>query len=241
MSEWDLPPDVQEANIERLGGGGFAWESGVYDATVKMVYLNQAESEAVSFNVILENSTGKELRESYWIKSGKAKGHKTYYTKDGENFPLPGYSVAQSLCVAATGKSLSDVMKSAEKKMVNLYNAEAKKEVPTERPVLSDLTGKPVKAAIHQITENKRKKNDTTGKYETTAETRTINECKFFGNMEGKTADEISKNQPAEFFDKWAEKNTGIVIDKTNKNAGATSAADLMNTPPAESQPSLFG
>jgi len=50
MSEWELPKNVETQSIERVGGG-FAWESGVYDATVKMVYLNQSASEAVSFNV----------------------------------------------------------------------------------------------------------------------------------------------------------------------------------------------
>ena len=52
MSEWELPKNVETQSIERVGGG-FAWESGVYDATIKMVYLNQSASEAFSFNIIL--------------------------------------------------------------------------------------------------------------------------------------------------------------------------------------------
>ena len=75
MSEWELPASVEAQSIERIGGS-YAWESGVYDTTVKMVYMNQSESGAVSFNVILENSSGKELKESFWIKSGNAKGNK---------------------------------------------------------------------------------------------------------------------------------------------------------------------
>ena len=55
MSEWELPKTVETQSIERVGGGGFAWESGVHDTTIKMVYLNQAASEAQSFNIILEN------------------------------------------------------------------------------------------------------------------------------------------------------------------------------------------
>ena len=68
MSEWELPKNVETQSIERVGGG-FAWESGVYDATVKMVYLNQSASEAVSFNVILEKNGGNfsELREIHWL------------------------------------------------------------------------------------------------------------------------------------------------------------------------------
>lgn len=225
MSEWELPPNVETTNIERVGGG-YAWESGVYEAIIQMVYLNQAKSEAVSFNIIIKNSNGKELKESFWIKSGKPKGNKTYYTKDGKDYPLPGYSVANSMCVAVTGESLAKVMLTIEKKTINIYNHEVGKEVPTERPVLMKLINKPIKVAVHQITEDRTKKNEA-GQYESTGESRLINECKFFGNPEGKTAEEILNKEDATMFDKWAEKNTGTVIDKTTKNTGA-SAADIM-------------
>jgi hypothetical protein len=241
MSEWELPKDVEKQSIERVGGG-FAWESGVYDAVVKMVYLNQSASEAVSWNVIIVNSDGKELREAFWIKSGKAKGNKTYFTKDGKNYPLPGYSLANSMCIAATGEDLDACMKSSEKKTVNIYNVEQKKEVPTERPVVMGLINKPVKVAVHQVVEDKMTKGSN-GNYESTGETRTVNNCKFFGNCDGKTAEEIENNTDAVMFDKWAAKNTGNVIDKSSKSK-PNSAADIMGSTPANSnndkQGSLF-
>tara|TARA_Y100001951_G_scaffold86144_1_gene76404 strand:+ start:856 stop:1599 length:744 start_codon:yes stop_codon:yes gene_type:complete len=241
MSEWELPANVETTSIERVGGG-FAWESGVYDTTIKMVYLNQSASEAVSFNVILEKNSGNfsELRENFWIKSGKTKGNKTYYTKDGKDYPLPGYSVANSMCVAVTGESLAKCMDSAEKKTVNVWNSELKKETPTERPVIMSLVGKPVKVAVHQVIEDKTAKNDK-GEYVPTGAARTLNQCKFFGNSEGKTAEEILNDVPPEKFDKWAQKNTGTVIDKSTKNKGGNSAADIMGSAPAdESKGSLF-
>ena len=230
MSEWELPKNVETQSIERVGGG-FAWESGVYDATIKMVYLNQSASEAVSFNVILEKNGGNmaELRENFWIKSGKAKGNKTYYTKDGKDYPLPGYSVANSMCVAVTGDSLPKCMESAEKKTVNVWNPELKKEAPTERPVIMSLVGKSVKVAVHQVIEDKTAK-DASGNYVPTGASRTLNQCKFFGNSEGKTAEEIEKDLPPEKFDKWAQKNTGTVIDKSTKKNGSSSAADIMGS-----------
>ena len=240
MSEWELPEGVETQSIERVGGG-FAWESGVYDATVKMVYLNQSAKEAVSFNVILQNSAGKELKESFWIKSGKAKGNKTYFTKDGKDYPLPGYSTANSMCVAVTGESLAKCMESVEKKTINVYNVELRKEAPSERPVLTGLLNKPVKVAVHQVLEDKVAKT-ASGQYEPTGESRTVNECKFFGNPEGKTAEEITSDQPATMFDKWAAKNTGTVIDKSSK-AKTTSAAAIMGSAPVDSngkQDSLF-
>jgi ribosomal 50S subunit-recycling heat shock protein len=243
--EWELPANVETTNIERLGGG-YAWESGVYDAIIKMAYITQAKSGAIGFNVLLENSQGKELKECFYIKSGKAKGNKTYYTKDGKDYPLPGYSVANSLCVAATGMSLPKCMATHETKTINVYDPAAGKEVPAERPVIMAVHNKPIKVAVHQITEDKNKKNDATGKYESTGETRTVNECKFFGNTEGFTADEITNKKEAKFFDTWAAKNTGNVIDKSTKNAAGASAADIMqggstdNATSAETTNKLF-
>ena len=241
MSEWELPKNVETQSIEGTGGG-FEWESGVYDATIKMVYLNQSKTEAVSFNIILEKNSGNfaELRESFWVKSGKAKGNKTFYTKDGKDYPLPGYSVANSMCVAVTGDRLPKCMDSAEKKTVKVWNPEHKKEMPTERPVITSLIGKTVKVAVHQVIEDKQAKNEK-GEYVSTGTSRTVNQCKFFGNTEGKTAEEITGKEAATKFDKWAQKNTGTVIDKSTKSKGGNSAADIMGSASTDtSKDSLF-
>ena len=243
MSEWALPKSVETQSIEGTGGG-FAWESGVYDATVKMVYLNQTASEAMWFNVILEKNSGNfaELRENFCVKSGKAKGNKTYYTKDGKDYPLPGYSIANSMCVAVTGESLPKCMESVEKKTVKVWNPEQKKEVPAERPVIMSLVGKPVKVAVHQVIEDRTARN-ANGEYVPTGAARTINKCKFFGNAEGKTAEEIEKGEPAARFDKWAQKNTGTVVDTSTKSKDGNSAANIMETsanPATDKQGSLF-
>ena len=242
MNEWALPKNVETQSIERVGGGGFAWESGVYDATVKMVYLNQAVSEARSFNIILENSEGKELRETFWVRSGKAKGNKVYYEKNGKQFPLPGYSLANSLCVAAVGESLAKCIESAEKKTINIWNSEIKKEAPTERPVVMKLVNKPIKVAVHQVIEDRMSK-DSNGLYVSTGESRTVNNCKFFGNGAGKTAEEITKGAESTMFDKWAARNTGTIVDKSSKTK-TTSAANIMgtsaNTNTNDKQGSLF-
>ena len=231
VSEWDLPSTVEAQSIERIGGGGYTWESGVYLTTVKMVYLNQSKGGAISFNVLLENANGKELKEAMWVRSGDAKGNKSYYTgRDGVDHPLPGYSVANSMCVAATGTSLAECMASAEKKSVNLYNPELKKEVATERPVLMALLNTSVSVAVSQINEDKTSMNSS-GEYVPTGDTRIVNECKFFGNTAGLTTEEILEGKPAVMFDKWAAKNNGVVIDKTSKGTTATeSAASILNT-----------
>ena len=231
MSDWDLPKNVEKVSTESMGG--YLWESGVYKAVVKMAYLDQAKSGAISVNVVLENSSGKELKEAFYIKSGNAKGNKTYYEKAGKSYPLPGYSTANSLCVAAADSHLSDCLDKTEKKMVLIYDYDERKEVPKERPVIIPLLGSSVTVAVHQIIQNKNVKNDS-GEYVPSGETRSINECKFFGNADGKSAEEMNNNSDALVFDKWAKKNVGIVIDKSSKslvkNTSNTSAS-IFNQP----------
>lgn len=235
MSEWELPASVETTTIERVGGGSFLWDSGVYKANIEMVYLDQAKSGAVSFNILLKNEEGKELKEAMYIKSGDKKGNKTYYEKDGKQFPLPGYSTANSLCISAVGKPLHEVLGAVEKKMVNIYNSELKKEVPTERPVPMELVGKTITVAVHNIVEDKNIKNDA-GEYVPSGETRGKNECKFFGNAEGLSTEEKQKGEEPKIFKAWAEKNDGIVIDKTS---GAKQ--NKAEVAPAPSASSMFG
>jgi len=226
MSEWELPESVKPQSIE--GVGGRIWESGVYKSTIAMVYLDQAKSGAVSFNVELKNASGQTLKEAMYIRSGDKKGNKTYYTgKDKVDRPLPGYAAANSLCIAATGENLAKCMGNVEKKTIKIYNFDQKKDLPTERPVLTGLLNKPITVAVHQMLEDKNKKNDA-GEYVPTGETRAKNECKFFGNAEGKSSEEILAGEEATVFDKWAEKNTGKVIDKSTKKDSQSSAAAIM-------------
>ena len=103
------------------------------------------------------------------------------------------------------------------------------------------LVNKPVKVAVHQVIENRQVKNESTGKYEPSGQTRTVNECKFFGNKDGKTAEEIINKTEAVKFDKWAEKNTGSVINKaSNTPKGSNSAASIMGSTPTDQADSLF-
>lgn len=236
MSEWELPSTVEVVSTERVGGGSYLWESGVYKAQVKMVYLDQAKSGAVSFNIILTNEEGKELREAMYIKSGNAKGNKTYYEKDGKQYPLPGYATANSMCVAATGKALPECMESIEKKMVNIYNADQKKEVPTERPVVMSLLNQTVTVAVHEVVEDKNIKN-AAGEYVPSGETRSRNECKFFGDAAGRTAEEIQNGAEPAKFKQWAEKNAGKKVDRSK---GATGGAAAPTAAPAPTASSMF-
>jgi hypothetical protein len=205
------------ADVETTGGGGNkrVWDAGVYDVIVEMATVEESKGGATSVNVTLKNSDKESklfpLRDTFWITSGTAKGANPYYVdKAGKKHPLPGYTVANRMCIAMTGNPLNEVIPTGEKKTINAYSWEAKKEVPTEKFVLTDLIGKPVKIALVTNLENKRAKNIASGVYEATAETIEKNEVRYFANIvTGLSVDEMAAGttEPT-FMAEWASKNT---------------------------------
>lgn len=230
-----------EGEEDRLGGGGFTVESGLYDLTVKLAYLSESQGGATALNVTIETDDGKEIRQQFWLTSGREKGQKNYYvTEKGEKKYLPGFNSANSLCLLTIGKELSDVVAAAETKVIKLYDYETKAERNTEVPMLVELLNQRVTGGVHKQKVDKRVKGDD-GTYRATGETRYQNEVnKFFRIEDGLTVKEIESGvTQAKFKEDWGNKWTGIEVDKSSgASAGTTSGA-----PSAANKPrtSLFG
>ncbi len=225
-------------------GGGFVLDTNLYNFTVKLAYLQKADSEALSLVVHLTTEDGKDVRQQFWMTSGKAKGCKNFYVdKNGDKQYLPGFNMANSLCLLTVGKEIAQL--ETETKVVNLYSSEARAEVPTNVEMLTELLGKQVFGGLIKQIVDKTKKNESTGEYEPTGETREENELdKLFRERDGKTTAEILAQAPeAVFIETWKKKWVGQVKDKSTKTAGtagapkATGAATTGTTKP---QNSLF-
>ena len=208
-----------KANVEGekdvLGGGGVL-DTNVYPMKVKVAYFTSAASGAVAIN-LQGDVDGKEVRQQFWVLSGNDKGNKNTYTKDGKEYYLPSFLTANSLALLTVGKELSQL--DVEKKVIKLYDFEAKEERPTEVDVLVELTGQLIQAGIQKQTVDKNEKGDD-GKYYPTGETREINEIvKFFRYDDGLTVPEIEKGvTEAKFKDDWVTKWAGKVINKAKGN-----------------------
>ena len=211
-----------------VGGSKFGvWESGVYDTVIELAYADESKGGAMSVNFVFKTSDGKELRQNIFVTSGKEKGQLNYYTnKDGEKRYLPGFTTTNDICLLTVGEALADL--STETKMLNIYNFDQKKDVPTKKEVLTDLIGKEVTLAVTKKIEDK---------YNKPGETVTINEIsKVFRAADKMTANEIREEaSAAEFYDLWKEKNTGRVVDKSGK--GGKAEAGKTDAP----KKSLFG
>jgi hypothetical protein len=219
--------DIAEEK-DSLGGGSRVRESGIYRFTVALAYLQLASSEAMGLHLVLKDEAG-EFKQAMYLTSGKEKGKLNYYKdKDGNKHYLPGFNMANSLALLTTGREISAL--STEEKVVNIYNFESKSEVPTKVQCITDIMGQEVYAAVMKRVVDKSAK-DAAGVYQPTGETREENEIdKFFCAKDGfdkMTSAEIKAKQASGttpevlFFDQWAEKNNGKVIDKSTKGAGA--------------------
>ena len=230
----NLASDASIADEKDSIGGSGPLDSGLYNCTVSMAHINKASSGALGLVLTLKTSDNKEVRQTLWMTSGTAKGSKNYYEdKNGEKHYLPGFIAANALSLLTVGKEISQL--DTETKVINLYSAEAKAEVPTKVEVIMDLLGQEIIAGIIKQTVDKTKKNEATGQYEATGETREENEIdKFFRAKDRMTTAEIrAQAEEATFINAWDQKWTGKVKDRAKGAASGLPGVPKMGGAPA--------
>lgn len=232
-------------------GGGFLVDSGVHNMMIEMAYAGQSSKGALSLTLHLRSIADNSLvRSTIYVTSGTAKGTKNTYTdkETGKERPLPGFSLANSLCQVVLGKNLSDVAQ--EEKVIKRYDAEAKTEVPQKTQVLVELLNQPVQAGIIKRTVDKMVWNQNANAYTPDGTVKDENEVdKFFRARDGLTQTEIQAGATeSSFKDKWADKWTGVHEDKSTvskgavkKGAPATSAATAPAETSQKTDDNLFG
>lgn len=214
----NLAEAKMEETTDVVGGSKFdPVPSGIYDATVKLMYAGEAQSGAKNVTVVLDVD-GSEVSETIYV-TNKA-GDPFYVDKEsGKNMPLPGYQTINELCLLTTEQELSEV--DMENKTVKIYNFTERKELPTEVPVIVDALTKPVKVAVFREIVDKEKKGDD-GKYHPTGETRTQNTIvKFMQHETSRTVNEYMREiEQPEWATEWIERHSG---KDRNKARGAAS------------------
>lgn len=221
-------PDVKIAEEKDSVGGNSLFDSGLYLFRVGMAYIAKSGSGSLGLNLTLVGPDKKELRTAVYMTGGDAKGNKPYYTKDGVNYPLPGFTLANSLAMLTTGKEIGDL--DTEEKVIKIYDFTAKAEVPTKVQAVTELIGQEIYAGVLKQIDDKSQKNDA-GVYVATGETREANEIdKFFcareTHLKMTTTEVKAGAEEAAFFKLWEEKNVGTVRDKSKgAPAGGTAGA----------------
>jgi hypothetical protein len=221
----DLSTDSEIANEKDSVGSGGVLESGCYLSTVTLAYVTQAEGGAKGLVLNFKTDEGRDIRQTLWMTSGKAKGCKNYYEdKNGQKQYLPGFLNANALALLTVGKEISQL--DTETKVVSVWNKTAKAEVPTKVEVPVDLMGKEIVVGLIKQTVDKTAKNDSTGTYDPTGETRDENEIdKFFRAADKMTTAEVrAEAQEASFVNTWEAKWTGKTRNKAKGVTGTAGA-----------------
>lgn len=214
-------------------GGYSPLESGVYEATIKTVYITNSAKGAMAANLIADIE-GREYREQIWITN--AKGENFFVNKQsGNKVPLPGFTILNDICLAALKKPLAQL--DTEPKVFKLYDYEAKAELPKEVPTIVDLCDtKVILGIIKQIVDKNVK--DGNGNYVPSGEVREENVIdKVFSAETKMTSNEVAsgKTEPS-FIAKWMEKNQGQTRNRAKGKAEGTAGA-----PQKPATKSLFG
>lgn len=230
----------QDIKLDNDYTGSTLLESGTYKATTELAYITTSKGGAMALNYVGKTDTGAKITQQFWMTSGTAKGGKNTFTdKQGNEQYLPGFMAANSLSLLTVGKEIADT--SVEEKVINLYDYDQKKEVPTKVQMFIDLVGTEIIAGVQKQTVDKTAKNDA-NQYVPTGETRSANEVvKFFRAKDSLTVTEITAEvQEAAYIHVWTGQNEGKVIDKSTPSNGATAGAPNKPTKAASKTASLF-
>jgi hypothetical protein len=239
----NLTNEGLEETQDRLGG--FApLETGIYTGEIKALYGGKSAGGATSLTVIVDFE-GREYRETLYVTNRK--GENFFLNKDDntKKVPLPGFTVADDICLIATGEPLAN--QEPEEKVIKVFDFDAKKELPTNVPMITAAIGQKISLGIVKQTVNKNEKQGD--EWVPTAETRDENviEKVFHPELKLTVAEARNGQEEAKFWDAWIQKNEGQTRDKRKlkgDQGGVTGAPKAGGSAPASSgQPrkSLFG
>lgn len=240
----NLTNDGLEEAEDRLGGFQ-PLQSDIYTTKIKAFFAGESVNGAKSVTVIADIN-GKEYRETLYVTNRN--GENFYLNKQDKTkkVPLPGFTTADDICLAATGVSLAD--QEWEEKVVKLYDSEAKKELPKAVMMAVDVLGKEVSLGIQLELSNKGVKQ-ADGSYVDGPEERQSNTiAKVFHTETKMTMAEARQGKEAgEFWDSWLERNKGEVRDKRTikdgqggAKVGAAPKAGASSSSDAPAKKSLF-
>ncbi|AWN06216.1 putative ssDNA-binding protein [Erwinia phage phiEaP8] len=208
-----------EKQEDRVGGGGFILDTDLYTGRIKAAYVGKSSGGAMSITILFTPAGGKEYRETVYITK---KTGENFYVKDGKKYPMPGFSLINNLCMIATGAPLDQ--QETEEKVLNIWNSDEKKELPTAVQVISGLTDAEVTFAIQKVLENKSelRGNDYVAIPDTRESNNIVNVIHTESGLTVREAEE-GKTEPV-YGPAWLEKNKGQVYDKRTIKDGAAGA-----------------
>ncbi len=208
----NLTNEGLEETTDRLGGFQIR-ATDIYPATIKAAYAGQSAGGAHNVTIVAELPDG-EYSETIYVTNKKGENWFLNQNDKSKKVPLPGFTTIDDICLVTTGKPLAE--QDTEEKVVKIYDFDERKELPKAVPMLVDLIGQTLFLGIVQQTVDKNQKNESTGEYEPTGETRDKNVIeKVFHDPTKMTVVEARQGatEPV-IYGKWLSKNKGQAHNK---------------------------
>lgn len=216
----DLHKDVVvEKEVDRVGTGKFTLDTGIYEFTIKQMYPVKNTGGSYSMQLVLETPDKKTFNPCiyYMDASGDVTTISNYGATKGKRVFTIGYNQLESICQLAIGKSLVEVAKSKQSKVVvKQFTKDEKVTVD----MYMDIIGSKIQMAIEERRVNKQVNSgqlNAKGKplYVNTSEDRLINEFVKVYNEAGFTSQELEAGKTTtDHKNLWSEKNAGKLVDK---------------------------
>jgi hypothetical protein len=244
----NLTTEGLEQTEDRVGGFQ-PLETDAYTGEIKAFYATKSAGGANAVNIILALEGGREYRETIYVTNRNGENFYLNQNDKSKKVPLPGFVIAEDICLVTVEKPLSAI--AFEDKVMNIYDPDAKREVPKSVPMAVELIGKTVTLGIVNQLENKSEKQGD--EYVPIADTRNVNftDKVFHTGTKMTTVEARNGAEKAVFFDAWVERNKGNIRDKRTIKDGAGGNAGQAGRPgggapqaggaPAGPKKSLFG
>lgn len=221
---------VQAEDNDYLGGS-YLKESDLYKVKIDMMYDVKAASgaEAVAFVFKCDDDT--EIKQTIYY-TNKA-GEHMYASKKpgGPKTPSMGFNLINSLFAVVLGPDTA--IPTPQDKEINIWNAEAKAELPKSMPVYTTMLGKEVVLGLLKDRVNKNVKGDNG--WVATNEDQEENSINKFFSDKGFTSTEMkAKLEVPEFAAKWKAQWAGKVRDRFKPVAGLPMPASSSTAAAAE-------
>ncbi|MNO13148.1 hypothetical protein D3C76_27740 [compost metagenome] len=234
----NLKSDGLEKTQDRLGGGFQPLDTDIYDVTIKALYAGKSPNGAHSISIIGTLPDGKEYRETIWITNRKGENWFLNKQDQSKKVPMPGFTIVDDLFQIVLGQSLSEV--TFEERTLNLWDFDAGKELPKAVNCAVEAHGQVVKLGIWKKLEDVNKKNEATGEYEPSGETKEVNAIDkvyhpdlLLTVVEAREAEAKGVEPVASFHQKWLDKNKGQIRDDRKNKSGAAQSGVKSGPPKA--------
>jgi hypothetical protein len=230
--------DIQ-TETDSVGTSFAPLESALYALKIILAYITVSAGEAMCLNVLFETPDKNQLRQQFWMTSGKKKGKRNFYEKKNpttgamEKHYLPGFNQANGLALLTCNKGINTLK--TEVKTIKLYDYITKSEQPQDVDMVMELIGKETSAGVIKQIVDKNVENAAYDakkpigpdnmEYIPSGITRIENEVDKLFHTDGRTITEIKADvaEPT-FRDTWLERWEGKLKDKSAAKKGHVTA-----------------